>query len=131
MASHAGVVMTESGPDDPDGRGTIPAPPPGGDSGTGTGGAPVAVPEETSFAELYLRTFSSMVRLARVLVDSPEIAEDLVQDAFVALHRHWGGVRDPGSYLHRSVVNACRSHHRRAWRERARASGPDGPSPRR
>jgi RNA polymerase sigma factor (sigma-70 family) len=129
MASHAGVVMTESGPDEGDGRGTAPAPPPGGDTGTENGGAPVAVSEETSFAHLYLRTFSSMVRLARVLVDSPEIAEDLVQDAFVALHRHWGGVRDPGSYLHRSVVNACRSHHRRAWRERARAPGSDRPSP--
>jgi RNA polymerase sigma factor (sigma-70 family) len=67
-----------------------------------------------------------MVRLARVLVDSPETAEDLVQDAFVHLHRRWGGVRDPQAYLHRSVVNACRSHHRRAWRERSRVSRPDG-----
>jgi RNA polymerase sigma factor (sigma-70 family) len=66
-----------------------------------------------------------MVRLARVLVDSPETAEDLVQDAFVHLHRHWGSVREPRAYLHRSVVNACRSHHRRAWRERARGSRPD------
>ena len=69
-----------------------------------------------------------MVRLARVLVDSPETAEDLVQDAFVRLHRHWGGVRDPRSYLHRSVVNACRSHHRRAWRERSRRPGVEGAS---
>ncbi len=73
-----------------------------------------------SFGDLYLGSFSAMVRLARVLVDSPETAEDLVQDAFVHLHRHWGGVRDPRAYLHRSVVNACRSHHRRAWRERSR-----------
>jgi len=63
-----------------------------------------------------------MVRLARVLVDSPEVAEDLVQDAFIHLHRHWVAVRDPRSYLHRSVVNACRSHHRRAWRERPRSA---------
>jgi RNA polymerase sigma factor (sigma-70 family) len=81
-----------------------------------------------SFGDLYLRSFADMVRLARVLVDSPETAEDLVQDAFVHLHRHWGGVRDPRSYLHRSVVNACRSHHRRAWRERARLPRGEGAS---
>ncbi len=120
--------MTESGPDEPDWRATGSAEPSDGHTATGDGGAPAAAPEGSSFGDLYLRTFSSMVRLARVLVDSPEIAEDLVQDAFVRLHRHWGGVRDPGSYLHRSVVNACRSHHRRAWRERSRAPGPDGPS---
>ena len=89
-----------------------------------------AEPVVLSFVDLYLRSFADMVRLARVLVDSPETAEDLVQDAFVHLHRRWGGVRDPRAYLHRSVVNACRSHHRRAWRERSRpvraddASGP-------
>lgn len=80
-----------------------------------------------SFGDLYQRSFADMVRLARVLVDSPETAEDLVQDAFVRLHRHWAGVRDPRSYLHRSVVNACRSHHRRAWRERSRVPRADGP----
>jgi len=79
-----------------------------------------------SFGDLYLGSFVAMVRLARVLVDSPETAEDLVQDAFVHLHRHWGGVRDPRAYLHRSVVNACRSHHRRAWRERSRLAQSDG-----
>jgi RNA polymerase sigma factor (sigma-70 family) len=73
-----------------------------------------------SFGDLYIRCFGDMVRLARVLVDSQETAEDLVQDAFVRLHRRWGGVREPRPYLHRCVVNACRSHHRRAWRERTR-----------
>jgi RNA polymerase sigma factor (sigma-70 family) len=82
-------------------------------------GAQPGVPA-LSFVDLYLQSFAPMVRLARVLVDSPETAEDLVQDAFVHLHRRWGGVLDPRAYLHRSVVNACRSHHRRAWRERSR-----------
>jgi RNA polymerase sigma factor (sigma-70 family) len=92
------------------------------------GGRAVVEAGVPSFGDLYLRSFADMVRLARVLVDSPETAEDLVQDAFVHLHRHWGGVRDPRSYLHRSVVNACRSHHRRAWRERARVPRGDGSS---
>jgi RNA polymerase sigma factor (sigma-70 family) len=75
-----------------------------------------------SFGDFYLGAYAEMVRLARVLVNSPEAAEDLVQDAFVHLHRHWRRVRDPRAYLRRSVVNACRSHHRRAGRERPYAS---------
>ena len=71
-----------------------------------------------------------MVRLARVLVDSPQTAEDLVQDAFVQLHRHWGAVREPRAYLRRCVVNACRSHHRRAWREAPVRRAVGGPGPR-
>jgi RNA polymerase sigma factor (sigma-70 family) len=107
MEAIGGVAMTDR-------AGPVPAPPAG-------------VP---GFGELYLRSFADMVRLARVLVDSPETAEDLVQDAFVHLHLRWAGVRDPGAYLHRSVVNACRSHHRRAWRERPRpASGGAGDRP--
>jgi RNA polymerase sigma factor (sigma-70 family) len=126
MATHLGVVVSESGADGT--TGSEPGP-------VGTGHAWRA-PDETpsnrtpvgdlaSFGDLYLGSYEAMVRLARVLVASPETAEDLVQDAFVHLHRHWGGVRDPRAYLHRSVVNACRSHHRRAWRERPRGSRPD------
>ncbi len=108
--------MTES---DPETTGiSAPVRRPGEPPASGTPGA-------SSFGELYLGSFAAMVRLARVLVDSPETAEDLVQDAFVRLHRHWGGVRDPRAYLHRSVVNACRSHHRRAWRERTRGPRAD------
>jgi RNA polymerase sigma factor (sigma-70 family) len=116
MATNAGVVMTES---DPETTGiSAPVRQPGEPSAPGP-------PEASSFGELYLGSFAAMVRLARVLVDSPETAEDLVQDAFVHLHGHWGGVRDPRAYLHRSVVNACRSHHRRAWRERTRGPRAD------
>jgi RNA polymerase sigma factor (sigma-70 family) len=131
MASHTGVFVTGSEPATGTGqRVTSPGASedatasPGGQSGAGR------APFPASFGDLYLGSFAAMVRLARVLVDSPETAEDLVQDAFVHLHRHWGGVRDPRSYLHRSVVNACRSHHRRAWRERSRASHDDDRSER-
>jgi RNA polymerase sigma factor (sigma-70 family) len=131
MPSHAGVVVTESGPGEADVGGPSPDEAHRGHTGTGgpeasDGSARVGV--GSTFGELYLRNFAAMVRLARVLVDSPEIAEDLVQDAFVRLHRHWDGVRDPSSYLHRSVVNACRSHHRRAWRERTRVPRSDSVS---
>ena len=115
--ARGGIVTTEHGADE-----TAPAHRADHVASSGLPAAGVtpiagAVPQR-SFADLYLRSFAAMVRLARVLVDSPDTAEDLVQDAFVRLHRRWTGVRDPHAYLRRCVVNACRSHHRRAWRER-------------
>jgi RNA polymerase sigma factor (sigma-70 family) len=133
MASHTGVGVTESGtggtdrghPGTPRGAsGDVPAPTARAVAAPRADRQPEAhhasAPASASFGDLYLGSFTAMVRLARVLVDSPQTAEDLVQDAFVQLHRHWGGVRDPRAYLRRSVVNACRSHHRRPWRERSR-----------
>lgn len=54
-----------------------------------------------------------MVRLATLLVDDQARAEELVQDAFVRVHRRWDRIDNPGAYLRTAVVNACRSHHRR------------------
>jgi len=61
---------------------------------------------------LYAEHVRGLVRLAWLLVRDQGLAEDIVQDAFVSLHQHWGRLRSPTSataYLHRSVVNACRS----------------------
>jgi len=58
-----------------------------------------------------------MVRLAFLLTHRQEVAEDLVHDCFVRIHPRWGSIVNPGGYLRQSVVNACRSHHRRAGRE--------------
>jgi DNA-directed RNA polymerase specialized sigma24 family protein len=46
------------------------------------------------------------------------VAEDLVQDSFVRLHRHFADVDMPDRYIRRCVVNASRSHFRRSGRER-------------
>jgi len=51
-----------------------------------------------------------MVRLAVALVDDEATAEDVVQDAFLALLRTWP-LRDrdaADAYLRRAVVNGCR-----------------------
>lgn len=53
-----------------------------------------------------------MSRLAYVLVSDPDLADEIVQDAFVALHRNWVRVANPAAYLRTSVVNGCHSHHR-------------------
>jgi RNA polymerase sigma-70 factor (sigma-E family) len=63
--------------------------------------------------DLYQR---QMVRVAVVLVRDTATAEDVVQDAFIAVHRAWDRIHDKDAtlaYLHRSVINAARSHLRR------------------
>lgn len=58
----------------------------------------------------------AMVRLARLMVDDLQTAEDVVSDAYLALHRKGGNLRDPGAavgYLRISVVNGARSTLRR------------------
>ncbi|HLI45346.1 MAG TPA: sigma factor-like helix-turn-helix DNA-binding protein [Acidimicrobiales bacterium] len=73
-----------------------------------------------SFEELYVSSYQSLVRLAFVLTGSRELAEDLVQDSFVRLHRHFDRLETPDRYARQVVVNACRSHFRRSGRERER-----------
>src|SRR6476660_1323606 len=68
-----------------------------------------------------------MVRLAFLLTGSAETAQDVVQDAFVSAHRAWSRVREPKAYLRRAVVNACTSHHRRAFRARRAHAQSPGP----
>ena len=58
----------------------------------------------------------AMVRLAMLLVDDRETAEDVVQDAFAALHRRWAVLSSEDAalgYLRTSVVNGSRSTLRR------------------
>jgi len=80
---------------------------------------------------LYAAHYRSLVRLGALLLHDPVAAEDVVQDAFVAMHRAWRRLRDPERalpYLRRAVVNGSRS----ALRHRAvvdrHATGPGQPS---
>lgn len=57
-----------------------------------------------------------LVRLALLLVDDRETAEDVVQDAFAGLHRRWSSLAGEDkalAYLRASVVNGSRSVLRR------------------
>jgi RNA polymerase sigma factor (sigma-70 family) len=71
-----------------------------------------------TFSDLYNEQFVPLVRLATLLTSNREIARDVVQDAFVKLHVRWTSVRNPLAYVRRSVVNGCKSHHRRKGRTR-------------
>ncbi len=71
---------------------------------------------------LFRENYADLLRLGVVMLGSREAAEDAVQDAFVALHRHRRSLRDPESaeaYLRSAVLNRCRSWVRRQITQRA------------
>jgi RNA polymerase sigma factor (sigma-70 family) len=66
-----------------------------------------------------------MLRLAVLLVDSPAVAEEVVQDAFEAVAARWAEIDQPGAYLRTTVVNRCRM----VLRRRATGRRLDPPRP--
>lgn len=67
--------------------------------------------------ELFREHHLELVHLAVVMVGDLATAEDIVQDVFERLHRRWHGLREPSralAYARLSVLNSCRSVHRRA-----------------
>ncbi|MYH97530.1 MAG: SigE family RNA polymerase sigma factor [Acidimicrobiia bacterium] len=66
-----------------------------------------------SFDDLYRDEYGPMVRLARGLVDTQEIAEEIVQDAFARVYERWNRLDNPGGYLRTAVVNGARSELRK------------------
>jgi RNA polymerase sigma-70 factor (sigma-E family) len=66
--------------------------------------------------QLYATHFRQLVRLSMLLVRDQETAEEVVQDAFVAMHGKWRNLREPEkglAYLRQAVVNRSRSVLRR------------------
>lgn len=91
----------------------------------------VEVVDDRSFVAFYGREFDGQVRRAALLLGSATAANDVVHDAFVAVYQRWGSIVEPGPYLNRAVLNACRDRGRRASR-RMRALDqlrPDGGEP--
>ncbi len=77
---------------------------------------------DEALADLYRAHYARLVRLAILLADDNAAAEDLVQDAFVKLHRNWRRLREPEAavpYLRACVVNGGRSRLRRLRTSRA------------
>ena len=91
-----------------------------------------AEPWSHDFAGLYRDRYQPMVRLAYLLTGNQAVAEELVQDAFVSVHRRWDRATNPSAYLRTAVVNACRSWGRRKVveiRHRPRPRDPIAQSP--
>ncbi|MBT8164688.1 MAG: SigE family RNA polymerase sigma factor [Acidimicrobiia bacterium] len=65
---------------------------------------------------LFVQEGAALVRLARLFTDDRNAAEDLVQEAFIRLHRSADRIRDPGKaapYLRSILLNLARDHNRR------------------
>jgi RNA polymerase sigma-70 factor (sigma-E family) len=97
------------------------------------GAVAVAWDADQAVTALYSAHFRSLVRLAALLVRDVATAEEVVQDAFVAMHGAWRRLRQPDkalSYLRQSVVNRSRSvlRHRAVVEKYAPKGMPDAPS---
>ncbi|HZG94248.1 MAG TPA: SigE family RNA polymerase sigma factor [Mycobacteriales bacterium] len=91
---------------------------------TATGGVVLPAHRDAAVTALFHAQWGSLVRLARLLVDDRETAEDVVQDAFAQLHRRWGSLRDADAalfYLRAAVANGARNRLRSRKRALARA----------
>jgi RNA polymerase sigma-70 factor (sigma-E family) len=70
-------------------------------------------------SELFVAHHRRLVGLAALLVDDRGGAEEVVQEAFLNLHRQWRRLRDPAAavaYLNTCVVNGSRGTLRRRRR---------------
>jgi RNA polymerase sigma-70 factor (sigma-E family) len=83
--------------------------------------------------EIYHGHYNQLVRLAVLLVHDVQTAEEVVQDAFEAMHLAWRRLRDSEKalqYLRQTVVNRSRSvlRHRKVVDMHAPKPAPDEPS---
>jgi RNA polymerase sigma-70 factor (sigma-E family) len=80
------------------------------------GDDPRAWTADQAVTVLHAAHYRSLVRTAALLLRRTDLAEEVVQDAFVGLHHRWGRLRDPeraAAYLRQSTVNGARSVGRR------------------
>ena len=88
---------------------------------------------DRAVTELYSEHYRALVRLAAMLVRDTQTAEEVVQDAFVAMHDGWQRLRDTEkalAYLRQTVVNRSRSvlRHRTVVDKNVQKAPPDMPS---
>lgn len=76
----------------------------------------VGVDRDALVAELFEQEGAGLVRMARLFTDDRNAAEDLVQEAFIRLHKSAHRIRSrdkAASYLRSIVINLARDHNRR------------------
>src|SRR5580700_4819092 len=94
---------------------------------------PRAWSADLAVIELYSVQYKALVRLAAMLVRDTSTAEEVVQDAFIAMHDGWHRLKDAEkalAYLRQAVVNRSRSvlRHRMVVEKHAPKPAPDMPS---
>ncbi len=85
-----------------------------------------------ALSDLYRQEYRSLVRLATLLLDRTDLAEEVVQEAFIRMDRSWDRVRAPSArpaYLRSIVLNLSRSSMRRRMLARRRRPWPDADAP--
>lgn len=88
--------------------------------------------DDTVLAGLFQDRYAELVRLAYVLTGDADLAEDVVQDAFVRSWPKLAALRDETkapAYLRRTVVNLVRQRFRRLLVERRHTPTPPEPVP--
>ncbi|NNN21196.1 MAG: SigE family RNA polymerase sigma factor [Acidimicrobiales bacterium] len=65
---------------------------------------------EPDFVKFYEDNFVASVKIAYLIVQSHQLAEDIVQDSFFKVHKRWSKIDSPSSYLRKAVVNSCNSY---------------------
>jgi hypothetical protein len=96
-----------AGPRPPHGAGALPA-----DAALGPVPADAQSDADQAITAIYGTEYRSLVRLAAALVGDVGIADEVVQDSFVAMYGVWGRLRDRDkalAYLRRRVINRSRS----------------------
>lgn len=88
---------------------------------------------DEAVVDLYRAHYAGLVRLSAMLLGDTGSAEEVVQDAFVAMHGSWSRLRDPDkalAYLRQAVVNRSRSklRHRAVVAKYLPEPPPDVPS---
>jgi RNA polymerase sigma-70 factor (ECF subfamily) len=78
--------------------------------------------QDVSVEALFRAEYEPMHRLAYTMLGSDADAEEVVQDAFLALATRWASVQNPGGYLRTSVVNGVRKR----WRTQSRRAYSEG-----
>ena len=92
--------------------------------------APSAWDASEAVTEIYILHYPQLVRLAVMLVHDVQTAEEVVQDAFEAMHLAWRRLRETEkalSYLRQAIVNKSRSvlRHRKVVEMHAPKPAPD------
>jgi RNA polymerase sigma factor (sigma-70 family) len=84
------------------------------------------VNQPLAFEEFFQAQRARLLRALYLLTGNAEEAEEVLQDAFLALWERWdrvAGMDDPVGYLYRTALNRYRSRVRRAVRAARRVTG--------
>ena len=96
---------------------SAPLPPAVISSSEGASTAPVVHRETQTLAALFESEESGLLRFAIGLVGRRMVAEELVQETFLRLHKIWEQVENPRGWLYRSLRNLALNHLRDHSRE--------------